>query len=309
MPDKTKTTVSASQLPALLGRHRHLTRWLLWQHFANNLQTDPEEDGRMKWGKLMQPLVLREAGEQLRLDASEYPQDYIARAPIGCTPDGYVVDPQRGPGWVETKCVFDYRQWMERWGGGDYVPADTELQLQAQLAVGDGVKHFEWGVIAAWVAGEVHLFERRRDPELTDQIVADAQAFLDSVKAGDEPDPAGVPVEAPAYARLWAVARPDPQVVDDPAALLAAREFIDAKEKLAFWTKAADETKAKVLALARDFAETRLAGGAVIRVKRSTIPAATISRKESIRTTLNVFVPLVVTAPSEPPPATVLGAG
>ena len=102
-----------------------------------------------------------QAAEDLKLEVRPNADDtYHRRGLLGCTRDATIICPDRGPGALETKCIFDYRTWMADWGGGAFVPKPHEIQLQQQLLVGDGDDGFaaegspyDWGVIAAWVAG------------------------------------------------------------------------------------------------------------------------------------------------------------
>ncbi len=172
MPDPTGRTVSASQAPALFGKSPYATRWMLHHRFAGAI---PEQapSGRMDWGKALQPLLLRAAAADLKLEVAAPEaeglaptdlydgQPYVRRDNLGCTKDAIVNCPERGAGALEAKCCFDYRQWMTRWAGGAAPPEDTEIQLQCQLHVGDGREPYAWGVVAVWVCGDMHYFERK----------------------------------------------------------------------------------------------------------------------------------------------------
>ena len=165
VPDSTGKTISATQAPALWNASPWLTRWMLHQHFTNGMQLDKAADARMSWGLKLQPLILEQAAEDLSLEIRPNEGDiYERRGLLGCTRDAIVIDPTLGPGALETKVVFDYRDWMSAWDGGRTAPQHYEIQLQEQMLVGDGEtgEPFRWGVIAVWVAGEVHYL--RRDP-------------------------------------------------------------------------------------------------------------------------------------------------
>jgi hypothetical protein len=120
----------------------------------------------MQWGKKLQPLIIAQASEELRLEVRpNEADDYHRRGFLGCTRDATIICPDRGPGALETKCVFDYGVWMRDWHGGKFVPRNHEIQLQQQMLVGDGTgPAYEWGVVCAWVAGEQHYFERKPMP-------------------------------------------------------------------------------------------------------------------------------------------------
>src|SRR5262245_10974515 len=102
MPDPQRETLSATQTPALFHVSPYLTRWMLYQHFAKGLAIDKAGDTRMDWGKRLQPLVLEKAAEDLRLQVRPNEETYHRRNRLGATRDATIVDPDRGPGALET---------------------------------------------------------------------------------------------------------------------------------------------------------------------------------------------------------------
>lgn len=272
MPDPTKATLSATQTPGLFGVSPYVTKWLLWQHFAKGVEIDAQEDQRMSWGKKLQPLIIEQAMDDLKLEAFANADDvYHRRGFLGCTRDAIIICPDRGAGALETKCVFDYRTWMADWDGGRNAPKHYEIQLQQQMAVGDEFGQYQWGVLAAWVAGEVHYFERKPIPELWEKLEAGAAEFFKSVADLAEPDPFGVPVEAPWLTTLLPTVKA--KVLDlsaDAGAelhTLTARAYAAAKEQESAGARVAEPLRAKILALALDNEEVLLPGGTVVRVR------------------------------------------
>lgn len=209
MPDPNRATISATEASALFNANPYVTRWMLWQRFANGLDIDQSADNRMDWGKRMELLVLAAAAEDLKLevvpnrDHATGRQHYMSRGPLGCSRDAAIICPDRGPGALETKCVFDYRSWMENWAGGEQPPRQYEIQLQVQMYVGDGAMPFDWGVIAAWVCGEMFYFERAPMPDLWEALEAEAEGFFADLHAGREPNPFGSAVEMPLMRALF----------------------------------------------------------------------------------------------------------
>jgi len=271
MPDPTLQTLSATQTPGLFGVSPYVTEWMLYQHFANGLDIDSPADSRMSWGTKLQPLIIQQAAEDLRLEVHPNAADvYHRRGLLGCTRDATIVCPDRGPGALETKCVFDYRTWMADWSGGKIGPKHYEIQLQQQMLVGDGHKPFEWGVLAAWVAGDLHYFERKPIPELWEKLQEHAHRFFVAVKAGNEPDPFGVPIELPWLTSLF------PTVTGNPLDLTAAADgealadmavsYADAKEQESGGARTAEPLRAKLLALAKDHDEIFLPAGIRVRI-------------------------------------------
>jgi predicted phage-related endonuclease len=272
MPDATKQTISATESPALWNVSPYTTRWMLWQKFAKGVDLDQDENSRMSWGKKLQPLVIAQAAEDLRLEVRPNDGDvYHRRGLLGCTRDATIICPDRGPGALETKCVFDYRTWMTDWDGGAKVPRCHEIQLQQQCYVGDEQgKSYKWGVIAAWVCGDVYYFERQPIPEFWNMLEAEAMQFFAEVRAGDEPDPFGVPIEVEWYARLFptVTGKVLDLSADDSAMPLAnaARAYVVAKEGENAGKRIAEPLRAKLLALAKDNQEVWLPGAIRVRI-------------------------------------------
>jgi predicted phage-related endonuclease len=294
MPDVTLQTLSATETPALWGLSPYLSKWMLYQRFANGIRLDTGENARMSWGKKLQPLVIAQAAEELRLKAQpNQAQVYHRRGRLGCTRDAIILCPDRGPGALETKCVFDYATWMREWDGGKNVPPMHEIQLQQQMKVGDGNGPFQWGVIAVWVAGDLHYFEREPFNEFWQLLDQEAEAFFAAVAAKSEPNPAGAPVEIPWLARLFPTVKG--KLLDlsrDPAASaivekVSRYKHLSGQESIA--KKARESLRAELLALARDNDEVALPGG--VRFKVATRSIAEQNRKGSLSKTLTVTVP------------------
>lgn len=274
MPDPARQTVSATQSPALFNVSPYYTRWMLWQHFANGIEIDSPPDARMVWGKKLQPLILEQAAQDLRLEVRPNAGDeYHRRGQLGCTRDATIVCPDRGPGALETKCVFDYRAWMTDWQGGKTPPRCHEIQLQQQMQVGDESGTYRWGILVAWVAGELHFFEREPIAELWAKLDEEAESFFAEVRDAKEPDPFGSPLEIPLLSKLFPT-KPG-NVIDmsaDPAAakhseMVSLYKHYKAEETSA--GRAAEPLRAEILALARDAEEIFLPFGVNIRVSTS----------------------------------------
>jgi hypothetical protein len=267
MPDPARETISATEAAGLWNVSPYVTRWMLWQRFAKGVDLNSEANSRMSWGTKMQPLIIQQAAEDLKFEVIPNANDtYHRRGLLGCTRDATIICPDRGPGALETKCVFDYRTWMTDWDGGNAPPRQHEIQLQNQMLVGDESGSYKWGVIAAWVAGDVYYFERQPIPEFWKKLKSEAAAFFESVKEGREPDPFGVPIEVEWLTLLFPTERG--KVIDlsgDESAnqhAEAARAYVIAKEGENAGKRIAEPLRAKLLALAKD-AETVWLPGAI----------------------------------------------
>jgi predicted phage-related endonuclease len=294
MPDVTRQSLSATETPALWGLSPYLTRWLLYQRFANGVDLDMDENARMAWGRKLQPLVIAQAAEDLRLEVRpNHAGVYRRRGRLGCTRDATIFCRDRGPGALETKCVFDYATWMREWDGGRNVPPMHEIQLQQQMKVGGDDGPYRWGVIAVWVAGDQYYFEREPFEEFWRLLDQEAEAFFAAVASRSEPDPSGSPMEIPWLARLFPTVKG--RVLDlsrDPSAdgiteKVSIYKRLSAQESGA--KKAKESLRAELLALAKDNEEILLPDGA--RIKVTTRSIAEQTRKASVSRTITVHVP------------------
>jgi hypothetical protein len=245
---------------------------MLWHKFASGADIGKSADSRMNWGTKLQPLILEQVADDKKLEVIPNIGDhYIRSQPIGCTRDATIICPDRGPGALEIKCVFDYRSWMTNWGGGNAVPRHYEIQLQHQMAVGDGHRAFQWGIVAVWVCAELFYFERSLVNEFHDALYAAVVEFFDSVERKVEPDAFGSPVEIPLLTRLY------PTVADRVIDLSTDPDHVKTAEDVRMyeWHKqeeagnkiAGEALRGKLLALARDASQVLLPCGFSYRVR------------------------------------------
>src|ERR1700719_118033 len=289
MPDPERTTLSATESPALFGASPYLTKFMLYHKFANGENIEKPADERINWGKLMQPIIIKQVAQERGLevipnmDGATGLDTYVRRGLLGCTRDATIIAPGIGPGALEIKCVFDYRVWMQKWNGGKTVPREVEIQLQQQIFVGNGegdstsrsilTNSYKWGLIAVWVCADLYYFERQPLPELWTDLERKAIAFFSDVRSKREPDPFGSAIELPLLTKLFPT-EPD-KVLD----LSADPEHVKTSEKVSMYVHyksektgaAANEEKHRVelLALAKDAERVLLPCGVSYRVKKS----------------------------------------
>lgn len=295
MPDSERKTISASEAPALFNASPYMTRWMLWHKFAKHATFAKEEDSRMRWGTDMQPLITKRVAEEKKLEVvPNWANNYVRRGKFGCTRDAEIICPDRGPGALEIKCVFDFKQWMEKWGGGKTVPREYEIQLQTQMMVGDGTVPYDWGTFAVWVCGgELVYFDRMPIFDFLRELEAEANSFIDSVQAGEEPPAFGAICEAPLVRALFPDIE-DQKVLDlsdDPDHVKSSEDvsmYRYAKETASGNKKVEEGLRIKLLALAGDAEFVKLPCGVAYRVTKS-------GKGKTI-------APLVPDVPSAPPP-------
>jgi hypothetical protein len=280
MPDPERKTLSATESPALFGASPYLTRWMLYQKFANGENLDKPADERMSWGTKLQPLIIEQVAQERGLEVIPNDDTYVRRGLLGCTRDATIIAPGIGPGALEIKCVFDYRVWMQKWNGGKTVPREVEIQLQQQMYVGIGENlipinqtHYRWGLIAVWVCADLYYFERAPVPEFWDDLQRRAIGFFSDVKSKREPDPFGAAVELPLLAKLFPT-NPDKflDLRDDPDHVKTSEKvsmYVHLKSEATGAAASAEKIRVELLALAKDAESVMLPCGVSYRVKKS----------------------------------------
>lgn len=284
MPDPTRATVSASQVPALFGLSPYCTEWMLWQAFANNMPIEPDENERMDFGKRLEPVILKAAADQIRCDIignTEYFRH--PTKPIGATGDGFVFDPQRGLGVIECKNI-DWLRWRDTWTDTE-AAAHVEIQHQTQLAIPHpeyGVP--KWGVIAALIGGnDLKLYQREVLPDVQTKISDAAGCFLARVRDRLEPQVAGRPMELDGL--HWAIPRADKEktlretdFIPSEAVRLAKliEQYHDQKARASVSDKIAKGLQAEIESMVGDAAE------AIVYQRRITISRSAIDGRTQI---------------------------
>jgi hypothetical protein len=156
-------------------------------------------------------------------------------------------------------------------------------------------------VICAWVAGDVHYFERAPVAGLADKLTEAAQQFLDDVRDGQEPEPFGAPMELPWLAEMFPLEVG--KMIDlrdrDDADKLAqlAVDYDYAQQTASGANKGCETLRARMLAMVKDADQIMLGEGVVVRVSAH-------GRGKRIK----VFVPGVA-VPSNRDPVNILPAG
>jgi len=281
MPDSTKKTISATEMSGLLGVSPYVTKWMLYQRFAKGIEAPGPDHNRLDWGTKMEPLLLEQAADDLRLEVKtnrqpDGSQVYLRRGLLGCSRDADIYDPQRGPGALETKCCFDYKVLMQEWDGGKTPPRQHEIQLQQQMYVGDGSRSFEWGSIALWCGGDMTYFHRKPMPDLWELFENEARQFFADVEAGNEPEPFGSPIEVPLLKIIFAV--PTGEIINatdllgEVEATKLAQMVVDADYQRTVRLaaeKVEDKAKAKLMGLMKDADEMDLPQGIRVKITRS----------------------------------------
>ena len=233
--------MSASKIAAVVGLSRYESRYSLWQLMAGNVEPQPN-NAILERGHYLEPAIAEWFADQLDKD-ERLPAATVITCGTYAHPEhaDHVASPDRvmhgedcGPEGCEPFALLELKSGQNDWEWGetgtDQIPIGYRCQVQWQLYVMD--------LPVAYVACitsrlEFRWYRVERDDEDIAYLVREADAFLASVAASDEPD---VDSSEHTYNALREI-HPDIDgtTVELPAALAA--EWIEAQT-----TKKAAET-------------------------------------------------------------------
>lgn len=176
--------VGAAEVAALFDCSPWLTHFELWHRKKGTIATpDFALDERMKWGILLEPIILDEACARYGWEPIETPERLSNGNGLGGHPDRFVRRIADGKiGCVEAKAV----DWLQFKKWGDEPPLNYLLQPQSYCGLGK----VEWCAIVALVGGnQLEKHEELFRPGLYVEIERRVAAFWDSVRAGKPPKP------------------------------------------------------------------------------------------------------------------------
>lgn len=245
MPDPTRQTISATQIPGVLCLSPYSTPLTVY-HELRGVSVPRREDFRMWLGKKMQPIILERLQMELGLETVGNPEDDYTRhpsLPIGATIDGRVRDPNRGTGIIEAKNVA--ADAASGWHSG-LAPVHIELQIQVQMMV-DGTG---WGLIAGLIGGgRLERLEREPVALYQEKIAAAAQDMMARVREGRPPAATGLEPEAALVAALYPEVEPDLRLeLDDPLLATDAEQYLAQTEIRAMAEDRRSQARIKLLA-------------------------------------------------------------
>jgi predicted phage-related endonuclease len=290
MPDPTKQTLSATQVPGLFGQSPYVTPWMLYHWAKNSMSLDIPETTRMSWGKKLQHVIIAGAAEQLRLEIREA-DEYRRHLPdrIGYTTDADIYDPALGLGAVEAKNV-DARVYKTEWTE-EAAPPHIELQLQTQIMVLDAIRGgCKWGIIPVLVGGNELIIHRRLpNPEQQALIRKEVAQFWLDVEQGREPAPFGSPREVPGLIQMYDASRQPGkvEVVSTDEAHEIVRDYEYHKAQRLEQEKLEEALKIKIRGMAKD-AEILNVPGYEVTLKTIKIAARTQQVKAHTQTRIGI---------------------
>lgn len=278
--------VTSTESAALVGLHKRLTPFELYQRKVGSYVTQFEETERTKWGQRLQDPIARGVAEDYgvkvrrlncyaRHDSGARMGASFDYEIVGCQ-DDQPLDPiergpmlrqlyeAHGPGILEIKNVDGLvfrNDWLDDEDGIE-APAYIEVQLQHQLEV----MNREWGVIAALVGGNQPIIvARRRDRDVGRKLVDYINVLWKQIEIGNPPDP-DFRRDLEVIAKLYGYAEPG-KILDattDDRLLGLAATHKELGEKLKTLKEDRDAIKAELLTLIGSAEKVLLAQGFTI---------------------------------------------
>ncbi|MDJ0449214.1 YqaJ viral recombinase family protein [Methylocystis sp. JR02] len=190
--------ITASVAAALIGEHEWETAYSLYQAKAGTLESDVEDSGPVRRGRLLEPVAVQVLREEhpdwiIRHNSGEaraYYRDATAR--MGATPDVEARDPSRGPGVVQIKSV-EASVFRQKWRneGGEIEPP---LWIAVQAIVEAALTGAEWAAVAPIVVGhgvDVPLIDipLNSAPAIMARLRKEVSEFWRRIEEDDPPPP------------------------------------------------------------------------------------------------------------------------
>ena len=283
----------SSEAPALFdyGYQNCPSQWTLWALKMGKLNAADlfnEDDDRIWYGKELENLTAKAVARKMSweiVDAGIYVEHPDKTTHMGSTVDRYVLNHEDGPGILECK-NRDYIQWVENYTEDDASMRD-KIQLAHQFACHPNIK---WGAVAVLVGGntlKVYPYQRASLEDQIKDIEEYWRTFWQSVAQEIEPSLTGV--EIPNWLsvhqeQLGEIEEPIelPESLDEVIAI-----YQTMKETAKNAEKMKKDCQAKILQ-AMEERTSGISNAYRVKVKYAEIAAATIERKESIRTTITI---------------------
>lgn len=175
--------IGASEAADVLGVGRK-SPIALYAEKLGLVEPDPLEGEEIEWGHLLEPVLLQRYRKLTGREVAEPGGFSIYRSAahpfMTFSPDGFVFDPQRGPGPLQIKNVGFYR--ADDWE--DEPPLAYQIQVQHEIRVMGS----QWGALAVLLGGNrFRHYEITRNEAFLDELVKREAEFWRCLQAQERP--------------------------------------------------------------------------------------------------------------------------
>jgi predicted phage-related endonuclease len=204
--DLRKPDITASVASALLGAHDYVTAYELYLLKSDLVDSDPEESGPMRRGRLLEPVAAQLLSELRPNWKIQYPVGLYFRdteARLGATPDCFATDENGKLGVIQFKSV-EASIFRRVWRDEDRA-ISPPLYPVIQAITEAYLTGASWAAVAALVVGfgvELHIVEIPIHAGVIDRIKDEVAAFWDRV-ARKDPPPADYARDSKLIAKLF----------------------------------------------------------------------------------------------------------
>lgn len=177
-----KQGVGGSDAAAAIGESRWTTAVTLFRRKLG-LEDDPEETADMKWGKLIEPVLLQVYADETGLDVATPPGLFVhEKLPwMRTTLDGIIV-PTSTRRIIEAKNM----RFGEHWGepGTDEIPVEYFAQAHHNMAVMEATV---CDVVVLIGKSDFRIYTVEYDPEIREALIERERVFWEYVQRRDPP--------------------------------------------------------------------------------------------------------------------------
>jgi len=165
-----KLAIGASESPAVLGVSPWSSPLAVWARkvgLAVDVNNGNEE--RMRWGHLLEPVILAEYRERTGIPVFRHDQDFSVRhrhwpsVPMSCTPDAFAEDGRIVQ--VKTTSAHQAQEWREG------VPLHVQVQVQHEM----DVMERDGAVVVVLIGGQQLVWH---EVERNDEFIANLETKL-----------------------------------------------------------------------------------------------------------------------------------
>jgi len=182
-----KLAVGASESAAILGVDPWSSPLEVWARKTGRIVDDDLEDERMKWGHILEPVILGEFQERIGsgIAVSRHDQTNVVRhrnfpaIPMSCTPDAHGSDGRLIQ--IKTTSAFNSEAWK------DGPPLHVQVQEQHEMAVCER----ELATVVALIGGQrLKFWDIERNDSFIEMLEEQCSAWWERFVMCDEQPPA-----------------------------------------------------------------------------------------------------------------------
>lgn len=183
--------VSSTEISALLGLSKWVTKYELWHRKKDQIDIDIEENARMFWGTKLEPAIAAGVAEDNGWKIRPMKEFIVIDDIKGAASFDYCIQSDDGQDFavLEIKNVDGLmfkKEWLTDELGNIEAPPSIEIQVQWQMLISG----LNVAYIAALVGGnEIKIIRRERDDGVIERLRLELKMFWSSIDNDSPPQP------------------------------------------------------------------------------------------------------------------------